>query len=159
MKRPSRQTISAGTALIALVALLLSTTASGHVASIPHARAAHTLNVNDEAHLHLLNASGSTYIEQGQATGALPATITVNFNIGATISGTFTIYPHSGGSIKGHGSAQLRSTGLYSSFGGTIAVNGGTGRYTHASGHGDFYGTVNRRNNDIVIQTTGQLKY
>lgn len=121
--------------------------------------AARTLNVTDEAHLHLVRAYGSSYIEQGHATGALPATITVNFKIGATVSGTFTIYPKGGGSISGRGDAQLRSTGTYASFGGHMTVSHGTGRYSHARGSGGFYGTVNRHTNALVVQTTGRLTY
>lgn len=40
-----------------------------------------------------------------------------------------------------------------------MSVNHGTGRYAHARGHGSFYGTVNRRTNALVIQTTGSLSY
>lgn len=40
-----------------------------------------------------------------------------------------------------------------------MTVNHGTGRYSHARGHGGFYGVVNRRTNAILIQTTGRLEY
>jgi len=85
--------------------------------------------------------------------------VKVRFTVGATVSGSFTIYPRGGGTITGHGSAQLHSTGVYASFGGSMTVSHGTGRYAHAHGHGGFYGTVNRRTNALVVQTTGRLTF
>jgi hypothetical protein len=123
------------------------------------AHAARTLNATDEAHLHLTGTSGEILEEEGPATGALPGTVKVRFTVGATISGSFTIYPRGGGSISGQGSARLHSTGLYASFGGSMSVSHGTGRYAHAHGQGGFYGTVNRHTDALVIQTTGRLAY
>jgi hypothetical protein len=40
-----------------------------------------------------------------------------------------------------------------------MSVSHGTGRYAHVHGHGGFYGTINRRTNALVVQTTGQLSY
>jgi hypothetical protein len=128
-------------------------------ASAPVASVARLLNVTDEAHLHVTGSSGALFSEEGSATGALPATVKVRFSVGATISGSFTIYPRGGGSISGRGSAHLHSTGAYASFGGSMTVNHGTGRYTHARGSGGFYGVLNRRNNALTIQTTGRLSY
>jgi hypothetical protein len=127
-------------------------------ATVP-ARAARTLNVTDEAHLHLTGTSGELLEEEGKATGALPGEVRVRFVVSTSITGSFTIYPRGGGSISGHGSARLRSTGTYASFGGTMSVSHGTGRYTHAHGSGGFYGVVNRRSYALVIQTTGRLSY
>jgi hypothetical protein len=138
---------------------VLACVAAADAASV-HARAARTLNVTDEAHLHLVHTAGEVIEEEGPATGALPGKVHVRFTVGASITGTFVFYPRGGGSITGHGSARLHSTGKYSSFGGTLAVSHGTGRYARAHGSGGLYGTVNRRANDaIVIQTTGKLSY
>jgi hypothetical protein len=145
-------------ALLAFLAFglaTLHTPASG----APTARPARTLNVADEARLHLTSTQGEVLLEEGPAKGALPGTVKVRFAVGATISGSFTIYPHGGGSISGHGTARLHSTGTYASFGGTMSVSHGTGRYTHAHGNGGFYGTVNRHTNALIIQTTGRLSY
>lgn len=128
-------------------------------ASPPPARASRTLNVSDEAHLRLIHSSGETLQEEGQATGALPGTVHVRFRIGANVSGTFTIYPHGGGSISGEGSAKLHSTGTYASFGGTTSITHGTSRYAHIHGHGTFYGIFDRRSQSLIIQTRGQLSY
>jgi hypothetical protein len=134
--------------------------AAAQAASVrPTARAARTLNVTDEARLHVTHTNGELLEEEGPATGALPGTVHVRFRIGASVSGTFSIYPRGGGSITGQGSARLRSTGTYASFGGSVLVSHGTGRYAHVYGHGGFYGTVNRRTDALVIQTTGRLSY
>ena len=142
-------------ALTVLGLTTLHTPASGAAT----AQAARTLNVADEAHLRLTGTQGEVLLEEGPAKGALPGTVKVRFAVGATVSGSFTIYPRGGGSISGHGTARLHSTGTNASFGGTMSVSHGTGRYTHAHGHGGFYGTVNRRTNALVIQTTGRLTY
>lgn len=123
------------------------------------AAAARTLNVNDEAHLHVTGSEGELLDESGPAAGSLPGTVRVRFSVGATVGGSFTIYPRGGGSISGRGTARLHSTGTYASFGGTMYVTRGTGRYAHAHGHGGLYGTVNRRTNALVVQTTGRLSY
>ncbi len=115
--------------------------------------------MSDEAHLHVIHTDGELLEERGPATGALPGTVYVRFRVGASVSGTFTIYPRGGGSISGQGSARLHSTGTYASFGGTTTISHGSGRYAHVHGRGDFYGTFDRHNETMVIQTTGQLSY
>lgn len=128
-------------------------------ASSMSAHSARTLNVADEAHLRPSGNEGETLNESGTVTGALPGSLRVHLTIGATVSATFTIYPRGGGSISGRGSARLHSTGTYASFGGTMYVTHGTGGYAHAHGHGGLYGTVNRRTDALVVQTTGRLSY
>jgi hypothetical protein len=122
------------------------------------ARAAHVVNVKDEAHLHLTGTNGSLLLEEGPATGAIPGTVKASFVIAANVTATFTIYAH-GGSISGRGTGALHSTGLYSSFGGSLKVTGGTGRYKHAHGSGGLYGAINRKTYALTVQTTGQLTY
>lgn len=125
----------------------------------PEARTARTLNVADEARLHLVHSSGELLVEEGPATGALAGIVHVRVQVSETLTGSFTIYPRGGGTITGHGSARLHSTGMYSSFAGTLTVSHGTGRYIHAHGSGGLYGTVDRRTDDMTIQTTGKLSY
>jgi hypothetical protein len=79
-------------------------------------------------------------------------------NIGATLSTSFTIYA-AGGTIKGHGTATPHGSGAVESFAGTLTATGGTGRYAHARGHAGLYGTFNRRNYALTVQTTGKLSY
>jgi hypothetical protein len=144
--------------VVALALIGLASVGSARASSVP-AHAARTLNVADEAHLHLTSTQGEVLFEEGPAKGALAGTVKVRFTVGATVAGSFTIYPRGGGSISGRGSARLHSTGTYASFGGSMSVSHGTGRYAHAHGQAGFYGTVNRRTNALVIQTTGRLSY
>jgi hypothetical protein len=146
---PIRKTDSLGAAVLGCALLMISQASAS----------ARTLNASDEAHLHVVNASGSLLIEEGPASGGLPGKVKVRFNVSSTVSGTFTLYPRSGGSITGHAKATLHSTGTYASFAGSLTITGGTGRYTHAHGTGGLYGTVNRHNDAIVVQTTGKLHY
>jgi hypothetical protein len=122
------------------------------------ALAARTLNVTDTAHLRYRRTSGSSLIEEGPASGGLPGTVKVRFDVGASVSATFTISTHNG-SLIGHGSGALHSSGMYASFGGSMTITRGTGRYRYARGHGGFYGVINRKSYDLTVQTTGKLSY
>jgi hypothetical protein len=148
------------TALCTTLAIcsLLAAGATEHVQAYPIAQASHTLSATDTAHLHYVSASGSMLNDEGKATGSMPGTMHVHLDLGATFTGSFTIYTN-GGTIKGHGSAIPHGSGTYESFAGTLTVTGGTGRYTHAHGHGHLYGTFNRNNYALVIKTTGSLTY
>src|SRR5579871_1692666 len=94
---------------VAYAALLAGSDVVPSVAGVPVARAARSLNVKDEGHLHLVHESGSLLVEEGSVTGTLPGRVKVSFNVGATITARFTIYAH-GGSVSGHGSGALHST-------------------------------------------------
>jgi hypothetical protein len=122
------------------------------------ARTSRTLNATDTAHLHLVKSPGSLILEEGPASGALPGTVKARCNVGPTITANFTIYTHSG-SISGHGSGKLNTSGAEPSFGGSMTVTSGTGRYARAHGHGGFYGVLHRKTEALTIQTTGALSY
>jgi len=125
----------------------------------PAAHAVRTLNITDTARAHYVREVGAMLVDEGSATGGLPGKVTVKFNVGASsVSASFTIYAR-GGSITGHGSGALHGVGLTVSFGGTMTVTHGTGRYSHAHGHGGFYGILNRQNYAATVQTTGTLSY
>jgi hypothetical protein len=122
-------------------------------------RMAHVTSVKDEGHLHMVSESGSNLLEEGPVTGTIPGRVRVSFNIGATVKATFTIYASGGGSISGRGQGALHSTSLYSSFGGSLTVTHGTGRYVHASGSGGLYGVIDRKTYALTVQTVGKLDY
>jgi hypothetical protein len=124
----------------------------------PRAHTARKLRASDTAHLHYISASGSILYEGGTASGTIPGSMRVHFNVGATFTGSFTIYTH-GGTIKGHGSATPHGSGIYESFAGSLVATGGTGRYAHAHGRAGLYGTFNRNNYALLVQTTGTLLY
>ncbi|HTZ85408.1 MAG TPA: hypothetical protein VMB05_01960 [Solirubrobacteraceae bacterium] len=124
------------------------------------ARAARSQHLTVTAHLHYVAAKGSYLIEEGSASGALAGKIRARVRITADITGSFTFYSN-GGSVNGYGSAKLHESGSYASFGGTLKVLGGSGRYAHAHGSGNLYGVYDRRSPrlELTIQTTGSLSY
>ncbi|HXB63709.1 MAG TPA: autotransporter [Solirubrobacteraceae bacterium] len=147
--------MSAATTLAAILALA-ALSAAYAADPQPAARSAATQNVKDEAHLHLTHTNGSLLIEEGQATGQIPGKIKASFEIEANVTSSFTIYAR-GGSLSGRGKGRLHTTGPNSSFGGTLKITGGTGRYKHAHGTGGFYGVINRKTYAVTVQTTGRL--
>jgi hypothetical protein len=162
--RESAQTIASVGAALALAS------ASAHVAFAaasatraprepPLTRTARALNIDDTAHLHLLNASGSVLSEEGPVSGTLPGRARVRLVVGTRVLASFTIKPRGGGSIIGSGSATLHSSSRYSSFGGSLSVVRGTGRYAHAHGSGKLYGVIDRRTDEVTVQTIGTLAY
>jgi hypothetical protein len=117
-----------------------------------------TLTATDTARLHYVSASGALLYEVGRASGTLPGSMRVHMLVGAAFSGSFTISVR-GGSISGHGRATPKGSGVYESFGGRLTVTSGSGRYRHARGTANLYGTFNRRTYALVIQTVGTLRY
>ncbi len=124
------------------------------------AHAARTLNITDTAHLHFVReTANSTLIEEGRATGGLPGVVRVVFEVRATVRASFTLTSHYGALI-GRGVGKPHSSGgEYLSFAGTLTITHGTARYARAHGRGGFYGTVNRGNDAVTVQTTGALAY
>jgi hypothetical protein len=140
------------TATCALAVLALA-------AAVP-ALAARTLNITDTAHLHFVReTAASTLIDEGKATGGLPGGVKVVFEVGASVKASFTLTGRHGALI-GSGFAKPHSSGAeYTSFAGTLTITHGTGRYLHAHGRGGFYGTIDRANDAVTVQTTGTLAY
>jgi hypothetical protein len=137
-----------------------ATAGTALAASSPVARAAQSLSANDEGHLHLVGESGAYLIEEGKVTGTLVGRVRVWFELGTSVTARFMLYPKGGGSISGHGSGKLNSAGRYASFGGSMSVSGGSGRFSHASGQGALYGTILREGSfPVVVQTRGTLHY
>jgi hypothetical protein len=124
------------------------------------ARIARALNITDTAHLHFVRETASSIlIDEGKAVGGLPGVVKVGFEVGATVRASFTISSRDGALI-GSGVAKPHSSGgEYSSFAGTLTITHGTARYAHAHGQGGFYGTIDRGNDAVTVQTTGTLAY
>ena len=148
--------------LLVLTALALTaySPASTVLASSQYpAWAARTLNATDTAHLHYVRENAdSTIIEEGTAKGGVAGKIKAHMSVEARITATFTITTRYG-TLTGHGSGALHTSGEYASFGGSMKILRGTGRYAHAHGHGGFYGTINRTTYAMTVQTTGTLSY
>ncbi len=130
----------------------------GRSARATTAVAARSLHLTITAHLHYVSSKGSYLIEEGPASGQLEGTVKARLRVTAEISGSFTLYTHAG-AINGVGSGTLHESGTYASFGGSLKILGGTGRYAHGSGGGKLYGVYDRRNLGVTIQTIGNLSY
>jgi hypothetical protein len=150
--------LGAAGSVLALATGVALTLALRAPAAVP-ARAARVLKVDDTGHLRLLNASGSILKEEGPASGTLAGNVKVRLVVHATVAASFTIEARGGGSISGSGSATLHSSQRYSSFGGSLSVSHGTGRYADAHGTGKLYGVIDRRTDTLTVQTIGQLDY
>jgi hypothetical protein len=147
--------LAEGAFLVALLVAVLCTQSAGVLAA---ARLARTERLAMTAHLRYLTAKGAYLLEEGSASGPLAGTVKAHVRFAADISGSFEFYPRDG-SISGYGSATLHESGTYVSFGGTVTITGGTGRYAHARGGGGLYGVYNRRTLALTIQTTGSISY
>ena len=150
------RTLAQATAAFALATLALLCGPSAE--ALTTAREARSVRLMVTAHLHYVSSKGSYLIEEGSASGQLAGTVKARLRVTAGISGSFTFYPR-GGSISGRGSGTLHESGTYASFGGSLQVVGGTGRYAHGHGGGKLYGVYNRRTLGVTIQTTGSLSY
>jgi hypothetical protein len=143
---------------VAIVATAGASTGAALANRPPTAHAAATVKITDTADLHYAGGSGSLLHESGAVSGTLPGSMKANCSIGTVLTTNFTIYAH-GGTITGHGTATPHGSGTYESFAGTLIATGGTGRYAHAHGRAGLYGTFDRKNYDLTVQTTGKLSY
>jgi hypothetical protein len=124
------------------------------------AHAAQSLYVKDSARLHLVSADGNTLVEQGRAEGNLPGIVTASFTLSTrTASTTFTIRA-SGGTIAGRGEGRIKpGKHGWDSFGGSLLVQRGSGRFHGAHGKGGLYGSIYRVTNAMSVQVSGRLYY
>ncbi len=163
MKRNRRvRKSTAGTTILAILVVgstaLMSSAESLGTQRRTAADVARAVNGTVTAHLHLVRADGAELYEEGPVTGALPGSMRAEFHTGASFGGNFTIRTH-GGTIEGRGHATPHGSGRYQSFGGTITITGGSGRYSRASGRAGLYGTFDRRQDTLLIKTTGSFSY
>ncbi len=125
----------------------------------PATAAARTITIREHADLHLVRKSGSTLYQSGRASGTIDGNVSTVFNVTLSgVTGQFTIYAR-GGSLTLSVNGKPRSTGIRARFSGTMRVVKGTGRYSGASGSGNFSGTVNRRTWAASVDASGRLTY
>jgi hypothetical protein len=143
--------------------LALAAVGSPSVASSAPLRGlvARTRSAEDVAHLRKTVVEGAVVIEEGQAEGALPGTMRVRLDTNIPFRASFTLRTH-GGTLRGYGSAnpcETKCSGYYESFRGSLTIDGGSGLYAHARGHGGLYGVFDRKSYAVEVQTTGTLSY
>lgn len=144
---------------LVVVALILGASPIA-LADAAEARAARLLTVTDAAHLTLVSANGNTLVEKGSASGTMPGTVEVSLTLsGHTATSTFTIRTR-GGTISGRGVGKLKTgVGGYDSFGGSVTVVRGSGRFRRAHGTAGLYGSIYRVTDALSVQVTGKLSY
>jgi hypothetical protein len=163
-----RAAAAAITATIATVVAVLSIGAGASGAVSRHTSAhtagarAHAAGVLDgkaTARLHLVEVEGSRLEEEGTVTGVLTGKARGVLHLGAVFKASFTITTRSG-SITGEGTAIPGVAHTYQSFEGSFTVTRGSGRYAHIHGRAQHLkGTLDRRDDSVVIETTGRLSY
>jgi hypothetical protein len=147
------------TLIVGSTALMNAPTFAAGACQKQFAHTARSVNGTVTACLHLVGANGTKLYEEGPVTGALPGSMKAAFHAGTTsFTGSFTIRTH-GSTIDGRGYAIPHGSGRYQSFGGTITITGGSGRYKHASGKAGLYGIFDRRTETLEVQTTGNFSY
>jgi hypothetical protein len=73
------------------------------------------------------------------------------------VTAEINIYPRNG-SISGFGTASYRRQRTSAAFSGTMAIERGTGGYSHARGTGlSFSGTIQRSNEAITVHVSGRV--
>ncbi len=160
--RTRRSTVSSGIpapvagALLAIGSMLTCAVAC----ATPSAAQARVMSVSESAHLHLTSKHGFTLNEEGATGGTIKGTIYIHLHIANNQGGVtaeVNIYPH-GGSLAGEGSASYRVEGAQATFSGRLSITRGTGSYAHAHGSNlRFTGTIERRNDAVAVQLSGQL--
>jgi hypothetical protein len=154
-RRPNARLAAPTAVLLAVLGLVVGL---GPVAGQARSAHARVLRATDHATLHYVSSTVDVFYETGRASGTLPGWMRVHMRLGSRFSGSYVIQA-AGGSIYGNGSAIPHGSGTYESFAGTITVTGGTGRFRHAYGRAQVYGTFDRINNQLKLQTTGTLYY
>jgi hypothetical protein len=146
--------LSVGTATFVAMAAGLSAQPPGSVG----ARDARTVDLVENAQLHLIHEAGSTLNEKGQATGTFNAPVTCQLTLSANhVTAAFVVYPR-GGSISGIAHAHFIVKGSTAYYGGTFVITHGSGSYKHASGKNlGISGTINRQNFSMTVKAHGQM--
>jgi hypothetical protein len=140
---------------VALVFVLLLVAAGSAVAT------AAQRSVKEHIDLVLVKKSGTTKFEhKGRASGTLVGTVRSQITIthSVVLGGTVTITTRTG-KVRMIVNGRARSLGLRTKFTGKAVIAGGSGRYAHAKGTGQFTGVVNRSSWHATIDATGSFGY
>jgi hypothetical protein len=85
--------------------------------------------------------------------------VNFTYNGGPTVTARFTIHGK-GFTLDGYATGRLKNpSSVTPSFRGTLKLSGASGRYAHAHGTGELFGTFNRRTYALTVQALGTLHY
>jgi hypothetical protein len=116
--------------------------------------------VREHVDLKLVSRSdgGSKFVHSGTATGTFAGSVRSRITLAHSVvlSGVVTIRAR-GGTVRMKVNGRARSLSLRTKFSGTAAITGGTGKYAHAKGAGQFTGVVNRGTWHATIDATGSF--
>ncbi|HEY2282553.1 MAG TPA: hypothetical protein VGH60_03265 [Solirubrobacteraceae bacterium] len=159
LRTPTRALTVLAVSLLALGALA-PLSAGERPSSLPGARAARTISLNETGRLHLTSKHGFTLNERGSATGTVVGTIYVHLTAvsNTRVTAEVNIYAH-GASFSGNGNASYRRASTTASFAGSMSIDRGTGGYAHVHGSGlSFSGTIAESNRDaITVHVSGRV--
>lgn len=105
------------------------------------------------------HSSGATIYEQGSGWGTFRCSASIQLRVSGTLVTASYLASCRGGSIRGSARARIRSaTTRAASYNGTIALQGGTGRFAGASGSASFDGTINRTSYAMSLHIAGRVR-
>jgi hypothetical protein len=146
---------------LASAAMLGAGAAGAAGAAAPHARAARSIELSDNANLHLQNKHGIELKEGGTAKGTLGGPLYLQLKVTSTrsVSAQIQVYPK-GGSISGSAKASYRVAGSTASFSGTMTITKGSGTYSKAKASAlSFSGTIRRSDDAVTVHVSGKMSY
>lgn len=117
--------------------------------------------IKEHVDLVLVKRSGTTKFQhKGRASGTVAGSVRSQIAIthSVVLKGTVTITT-AAGKVRMNVDGRARSLGLRTKFTGSAVIAGGTGRYAHAKGTGQFTGVVNRSTWHATIDATGTVRY
>lgn len=159
---PLRSRAASGLAavlLCAAVAILAVPAAGARAGHRRHARAARSIYLRENGHLHLTSKRGFTLNEEGNASGTIHGKIYIHLHVVSVkrVTAEVNIYPR-GGSISGHATASYRVAGPTAHFSGRMSVSRGTGSFRHAHASGlSFSGTIRRSDDAVTVHLSGRM--
>ena len=103
-------------------------------------------------------AGGTRFVHAGTATGTFAGSVHSKITLvhSFVLRGVVTIRTK-GGSVTIKVNGRARSLSLRTKFNGTATITGGTGKYRHANGMGQFTGVVNRSTWHATLDATGSF--
>lgn len=101
---------------------------------------------------------GTKFVHTGAATGTFAGSVRSRITLAHSVvlSGVVTIRAR-GGTVRMKVDGRARSLSLRTKFNGTATITGGTGKYAHAKGSGQFTGVVNRSTWHATIDASGSF--